>query len=68
MTWLIVYVVTYLMAGGTIARMAWEFDVFTDLDSVRDWRDEAALCWMLVLVWPIVPALLAWSYFRIPRR
>lgn len=55
-------VFTYLLAGATIARMAWEFDAFADRASVQDRRDEAALCWVLVLVWPVVPAWGLWTY------
>lgn len=54
MIWILVAV--YLLAGITIARMAWEFDVWADQP------DERALCSMLVLVWPVVPAWGLWTY------
>jgi hypothetical protein len=73
MTW---FVLVYLLAGGTIARMAWESDSFADPDFARQpperqaqlRRADLIACWVIVFVWPIVPALLVWSYVRIPRR
>lgn len=67
MTWLLI--VTYLLAGATIGRMAWEFDVFAaGSPDAYDWRLDRRLCVMAGILWPLVPALLLWSYVRIPRR
>jgi hypothetical protein len=71
MIWLLA--ATYLLAGVTIARMAYEFDVFAEpgaslAEQARIREREIWTCVMLVFVWPFVPALLLWSYVRMPRR
>lgn len=58
MIWTLIFV--YLLAGGVIARMAWEYDMFAD--DTTDWRTEATVCWMLVLLWPLLAVLTAWTY------
>lgn len=54
----------YLLAGLTIGRMAYEFDVFSEgrPQTMRDRRIEVFACWVTVLLWPCVPALGLWNW------
>lgn len=60
MIWLLA--ATYLLAGVTIARMAYEFDAFAEPAPTLEGRErEIWLCVMLVVVWPVVPAWALWT-------
>jgi hypothetical protein len=66
-------VVTYLLAGATIARMVYEFDVFSDpdgsvLEQIQNREREIWICVVLVFVWPLVPAWALWNTVTSPKR
>ena len=56
-------IVTYLAAAFTIGRMCWEFDVYAE----RYGLAEAVACWVIGLLWPVVPVWGLWNHIRTPR-
>lgn len=59
MIWL--FLATYALAGATIGRMAWEFDVFDDEEALTyDHRADRRLCIISGILWPLVPAWGLW--------
>lgn len=57
MIWLLVAV--YLLAGVTIGRMCYEFDVFAPdrpgLETMADRRADVGTCCLIALIWFVVP-------------
>jgi len=74
--WWLIFV--YVLAGITVGRMAWEFDVFT-VDPILGERPQDVLarslarrvevfvCWVAGVVWPVVPLWALWTHVRNPR-
>ena len=61
MFWL--FLATYVLAGATIGRMTWEFDVYADSP-----RYDRLLCVVTAIAWPVVPAWGLWALVRSWRR
>lgn len=70
----IVAVALYVLAGATIGRMAYEFDVFSARPSIdpvqarHRHRVEVASTVITGLIWPLVPMWALWVHMRTPRR
>lgn len=76
MIWWLVFV--YALAGITVGRIVWEFDMFTDYPvsyehaqdaraRVLARRREVMVCWIVGAGWPVVPLWALWTHVRKPR-
>ena len=62
MIWAVVMI--YVLAGATIGRMCYEFDVYAD-----DPRPvETRMCWITGAVWFVVPLWALWIHIKSPPR